>query len=71
MRDGVDAVNIHVNSLSNNTFGSNGAVVPPIDDIQEVKIQLALFDATTGRSGGSNTFVHHQVRNEFTARIGV
>jgi hypothetical protein len=55
--DGVDAVNVHVNGLSANTFGSNGVVVPPIDDIQQMKIQTALFDATTGRSGGSNTFV--------------
>ncbi len=55
--DGVDAVNVHVSGLSANTFGSNGVVIPPIDDIQEIKIQTALFDASTGRSGGSNTFV--------------
>lgn len=52
--DGVDAVNIHTNSASNNGFASNSTVIPPPDAIQEFKIQTALFDATTGRSGGSN-----------------
>ena len=52
--DGVDAVNVHTNSSANNAFASNSVIVPPPDAIQEFKIQTALFDATTGRSGGSN-----------------
>ena len=52
--DGVDAVNVHTNSAANNGFASNSTVIPPPDAIQEFKIQTALFDATTGRSGGSN-----------------
>jgi hypothetical protein len=52
--DGVDAVNVHTNSAANNAFASNSVIVPPPDAIQEFKIQTALFDATTGRSGGSN-----------------
>jgi hypothetical protein len=52
--DGVDAVNVHTNSAANNGFASNSTIVPPPDAIQEFKIQTALFDATTGRSGGSN-----------------
>ncbi len=52
--DGVDAVNIHVNSASNNTFASNGVVVPSPESIEEFKVQTGLFDATGGRSGGAN-----------------
>ncbi len=52
--DGIDAVNVHVNSAANNTFASNGTVIPPTEAIQELKVQTALFDAQTGRSGGSN-----------------
>lgn len=52
--DGVDAVNVHTNSAANNGFASNSVIIPPPDAIQEFKIQTALFDATTGRSGGSN-----------------
>ena len=52
--DGVDAVNVHTNSAANNAFASNSVIIPPPDAIQEFKIQTALFDATTGRSGGSN-----------------
>jgi hypothetical protein len=52
--DGVDGVNLHTNSASNNGFASNSTVIPPPDAIQEFKIQTALFDASTGRSGGSN-----------------
>ncbi|SNT44223.1 TonB-dependent Receptor Plug Domain [Granulicella rosea] len=55
--DGVDAINVHVNSAANNTFASNGTVIPPTEAIQEFKIQTALFDALTGRSGGSNVAV--------------
>ena len=52
--DGVDAVNVHTNSSANNSFASNSVIIPPPDAVQELKIQTALFDATTGRSGGSN-----------------
>ena len=52
--DGVDAVNVHTNSTANNNFASNSVIIPPPDAIQEIKVQTALFDATTGRSGGSN-----------------
>jgi hypothetical protein len=52
--DGVDAVNVHTNSAANNSFASNSTIIPPPDAIQEFKIQTALFDASTGRSGGSN-----------------
>jgi hypothetical protein len=52
--DGVDAVNVHTNSAANNGFASNSVIIPPPAAIQEFKIQTALFDATTGRSGGSN-----------------
>lgn len=52
--DGVDAVNVHTNSAANNSFASNSVIIPPPDAIQEIKVQTALFDATTGRSGGSN-----------------
>lgn len=55
--DGIDAVNVHVNSAANNTFASNGTIVPPTAAIQELKVQTALFDALTGRSGGSNIAV--------------
>lgn len=52
--DGIDAVNVHVNSAANNAFASNGTIIPPTEAIQEFKVQTALFDALTGRSGGSN-----------------
>ena len=52
--DGVDAVNVHTNSAANNNFASNSVIIPPPDAIQEIKVSTALFDATTGRSGGSN-----------------
>lgn len=55
--DGVDAINVHVNSAANNSFASNGTVIPPTEAIQEFKVQTALFDALTGRSGGSNVAV--------------
>lgn len=55
--DGIDAVNVHVNSAANNTFASNGTIIPPTEAIQELKVQTALFDALTGRSGGSNIAV--------------
>lgn len=55
--DGIDAVNVHVNSAGNNAFASNGTIIPPPAAIQEFKVQTALFEAGTGRSGGSNIFL--------------
>ncbi|MFC6645803.1 TonB-dependent receptor domain-containing protein [Granulicella cerasi] len=55
--DGIDAVNVHVNSAGNNAFASNGTIIPPPAAIQEFKVQTALFEAATGRSGGSNIFL--------------
>jgi len=55
--DGIDAVNVHVNSAANNSFASNGTIIPPTSAIQEFKVQTGLFDANTGRSGGSNIFL--------------
>ncbi len=52
--DGVDAVNIHVNSASNNAFASNSVVIPSPEAIQEFKVQTGLYDVTSGRSGGAN-----------------
>ena len=52
--DGIDAVNVHTNSSANNGFASNSTIIPPTAAIEQFKIQTALFDATTGRSGGSN-----------------
>jgi hypothetical protein len=64
--DGVDAVNVHTNSAANNNFASNSVIIPPPDAIQEIKIQTALFDATTGRSGGSNVaLITHTGANAF------
>ena len=64
--DGVDAVNVHTNASSNNGFASNSTIIPPPDAIQEFKIQTALFDATTGRSGGSNVaLITHSGGNQF------
>ncbi len=52
--DGVDAVNIHTDSASDNGVGSNGIFVPSPEAIQEFKVQTSLFDAQSGRSGGAN-----------------
>jgi len=68
--DGVDAVNVHTNSTANNNFASNSVIIPPPDAIQEIKISTALFDATTGRSGGSNVaLVTRSGANEFHGDI--
>ena len=68
--DGVDAINVHTNSAANNGFASNSTVIPPPDAIQEIKIQTALFDASTGRSGGSNVaLITHTGANQFHGSI--
>jgi hypothetical protein len=68
--DGVDAVNVHTNSTANNGFASNSTVIPPPDAIQEIKVQTALFDASTGRSGGSNVaLITHSGSNKFHGDI--
>ena len=80
--DGIDAVNVHVNSAANNAFASNGTIIPPTEAIQEFKVQTALFDALTGRSGGSNVAlitrsgtdkfhgsIYEFFRNDFSTRI--
>jgi hypothetical protein len=52
--DGVDSVNIHTNSASDNGVGSNGILVPSPEAIQEFKVQTTLYDTQSGRSGGAN-----------------
>ena len=52
--DGVDAMNIHTNSATDNGVGSNGILVPSPEAVQEFKIQTSLYDAQSGRSGGAN-----------------
>ena len=52
--DGVDAMNIHTNSASDNGVGSNGILVPSPEAISEFKVQTSLYDAQSGRSGGAN-----------------
>jgi outer membrane receptor protein involved in Fe transport len=52
--DGVDSVNIHTNSASDNGVGSNGILVPSPEAVQEFKVQTTLYDTQSGRSGGAN-----------------
>jgi len=55
--DGIDALNIHTNSATDNGVGSNGILVPSPEAIQEFKVQTNLYDAQWGRSGGANVAV--------------
>jgi hypothetical protein len=47
--NGIDATNI-----SNNEGSLNDNIAPAPETLQEVKLQTALYDASTGRSGGGN-----------------
>jgi hypothetical protein len=64
--DGVDSVNIHTNSASDNGVGSNGILVPSPEAVQEFKVQTTLYDTQSGRSGGANiALVTKSGSNEF------
>lgn len=64
--DGVDAMNIHTNSATDNGVGSNGILVPSPEAVQEFKVQTSLYDAQSGRSGGANiALVTRSGANEF------
>ncbi|HEV1288301.1 MAG TPA: TonB-dependent receptor [Bryobacteraceae bacterium] len=64
--DGVDAMNIHTNSATDNGVGSNGILVPSPEAVQEFKIQTSLYDAQSGRSGGANiSLVTRSGSNQF------
>ena len=52
--DGIDALNIHTNSATDNGVGSNGIMVPSPEAVEEFKVQTSLYDAQSGRSGGAN-----------------
>jgi len=52
--DGIDAVNIHTNSLVENAYSSNGSVIPSPETVQEFKVQTGLYDAQYGRNAGAN-----------------
>ncbi|HLH32001.1 MAG TPA: carboxypeptidase regulatory-like domain-containing protein, partial [Terriglobia bacterium] len=63
--DGIDVVNVHTNSASENTVGSNGILAPSPEAVQEFKVQTTLYDAQSGRSGGANvTLITRSGTNE-------
>src|SRR6202011_3032134 len=68
--DGVDAMNIHTNSATDNGVGSNGIMVPSPEAIQEFKVQTSLYDTQSGRSGGANVaLVTKSGTNEFHGSV--
>ncbi len=68
--DGLDAVNIHINSAANNAFASNSVVTPSPDAIQEFKVQTGLYDVDAGLSGGANiSLITSSGTNQFHGSI--
>jgi outer membrane receptor protein involved in Fe transport len=68
--DGVDAMNIHTNSATDNGVGSNGIMIPSPEAVQEFKIQTSMYDAQSGRSGGANiSLVTRSGTNEFHGSV--
>ena len=52
--DGIDSLNIHTDSATDNGVGSNGILVPSPEAIEEFKVQTSLYDAQWGRNGGAD-----------------